>query len=112
MIKVLWFPHSGEPQIVQRPSLPFEESLYLGPGFVLLYNLDRYSPNASLKKFGRIVSNIPGDAILICEDVTTGKPIDVPSDILQQFPRILKADEEQRIRFVEEMENMAGVIRI
>ncbi len=105
--KVLWCPHKSNPRIRSGcPKVYFDESLYLGPGISVLYDISKSTPNEGLSKFGGIFSNIPGDAVVIFENPHTGKRIDVPDDVLDKLPQILKNDSEQRIRFLREMKEM------
>ena len=97
----VWFVKHGDVgKFVEQKNIPdnFDEGLSLGPGYTLLYNLDKFTPNPYLQKFGYIVTNIPGDAVVIYEDNDRIK--DIPLNFEDLLPKILKHDEEMRLKFM------------
>ena len=68
--KVLYCPHGGKPHIHQGTPKKFsgDEYLVISPTLTVFYNITKNTPNAKLSKIGGILSNIPGDAIIVCED--------------------------------------------
>jgi len=104
--KVWYVKHGESGKIVPRNQVPkfFEEGLSLSPNHTMLYNINKSSPNPYLAKFGYIVQNIPGDAVVIYEE--EGRPKNIHSGFEEQFPEILKHDAAQRDEVVQEWENM------
>lgn len=110
--RVWVFPHSAIPYFANKTMEEiaiYDEGLYLGGsdiinefgkfeteeieiigGVSLLYNINKDTSNPHLAKYGYIVTNIPGDAVL------SGDGVDLPKNIEQIFPLILEEDQKAR----------------
>ena len=104
---IVYFPHSGKPQIRNEVPKDFKgtEFLAISEDLFLLYDMTFYPvPNEELNK--QYCLNIPGNAVLICEEGETR--MDVPDDILSTLPEILRKDNEQRKLFKNQLLEMGG----
>lgn len=102
----LHFPHHQAPFVVKHSSdiASMEEYLSLSPNHCLLYNINRSdpTPNEGLAKYGGIVTNIPGDAVLIkCDE--EGENVDIEGNILELLPELIANDVKQRANFLENL---------
>nr|QBK86188.1 MAG: hypothetical protein LCMAC101_07830 [Marseillevirus LCMAC101] len=96
----MWYvPFEGPARFVKKQPCSFEENLSISPTLIVLYNIDKGSPNPKLKPFGHILSNIPGDAIFIAEELSSGHPKDISLNIENELPQILEEDTRQREAF-------------
>ena len=104
---VMYFPHSGKPQLRKGEPKNFvgTEFLAISENLFLLYDMTHLPvPNEELSKLG--FSNIPGNAVLICEEGENR--LDVPDDILSNLPEILRKDSEKRQSFRNQLLGMGG----
>ena len=102
---VLYFSYDKEKPVRMkgRPSsFNSEESLWLGNGLSLLYDMSHYGKggNKALKRYGYIFSDIPGNAVLVYENKKG--LADIPEDILSRLPLILENDAKARNRFIND----------
>ncbi len=90
--RILYVPHSGKPKL--RKGLPdgfnCDENLVISPQCTVFYNITHSTPNPNLAKFGHILSNIPGDAIFVYDE------INIPENFLELLPKILEEDTRKR----------------
>lgn len=102
MGKKCWYVHHGStPEFIEFDNKRvFDENLYISsnPSITVLYNIDKGSPNPYLQQFGYVFSNIPGDMILIYDNKN------VPENIEELLPTILKKDNDDRLEFFNSME--------
>ncbi len=99
MVLMWYVPFDGPPRFVKKQPHSFDEHLALSPTLVVLYNINQESPNPKLKQFGHILSNIPGDAIFISEELSSNQSKDISKDIERELPQILEEDNKQRNLF-------------
>ena len=97
---LMWYvPFDGPSRFVKDQPHSFEEHLSLSPTLLVLYNINKGSPNPKLQSFGYVLSNIPGDAIFISEGLSSHYPEDISENIEEELPRILEKDNTQRNLF-------------
>jgi len=99
---LMWYvPFEGPPRFVKEKPCSFEEHLSISPTLIVLYNINMGNPipNPTLKPFGHILSNIPGDALFIAEGISSGEPEDISLTIESELPGILEKDTQQRNLF-------------
>lgn len=94
-------PHKGMPMFVKYSiaDMPlFDEYVVISPSLVVYYNTNKDVPNPYLQKYGHILRNILGDAIVIACDEETGEPKDVSISIESELVNILERDTTQRLK--------------
>ncbi len=108
--RILYVPHRGKPVFLQGIPKNFksEEYLVISPQLMVLYNTIYQTPNAILARYGHILNNIPGDAVFVSE--TEDGMIDIPEDIIEQLPDILKKDSVKRIYHLDELRRIGATI--
>lgn len=107
----VWYVEHGKNGVfTQYSKVPeyFEENITLSENYVMMYNINKSTPNPYLFKFGYIVQNIPGDAVVLYEDGESIK--DIPLDFEEKFPEILKHDMVARSAFASEWESAGAIV--
>lgn len=96
----VWFVKHGEsPSFVHVKKVPhFDEYAMISPDHILFYNMNKDKPNPYLQQFGYIMSNIPGDAMIVCE--TDEGEEDIPLNFESMLPKMLQHDAKQREEFI------------
>lgn len=100
--KVLKCPQRSSPFLVDEGEDRYGEYLIISPEYFICYNINSedLTPNINLTKYGGVLCNIPGDAI-ICKNNDDGDTINIEENILSKMSDLIKADTEQRKRFMK-----------
>lgn len=104
-LKMWCIPHDGKPYFITQTLKKvrrYDEGLSLSENLTLMYNTNRVLPNPNLSKFGQVLSDIPGDALLIDEDG------DIPDNIEELLPQILEKDTRARLDFIKDLRQFTG----
>ena len=96
-----WYvPHGWVPNFIdwQPGQRTFDEAVCISyePSVVVLFNIDKATPNSYITQFGHIFSNLPGDILLVYDDA------DVPENIEELLPDILERDHNQRLAYFDD----------
>ncbi len=108
--RVLYIPHDEPPRFVMGIPDNFQpdEALCISSNLSVVFSITHSTPNPFLAKYGYIFSNIPGDAVIGYE--IDGEIMDIPLNILDDLPSILKKDADARSTFEREAHNYGNVI--
>lgn len=106
----VWFVKHGEsPKFINVNNIPhFDEYLVISPEHILFYNLDKKVPNSYLQQFGFVMSNIPGDAMVVYETDDKLKDIDLNFEAV--LKEMLKKDNQKRIEYRTQLEESGAQI--
>lgn len=100
---VLKCPQYSPPALVDQNEGCYGEYLVISPEYFVCYNINQkdLTPNVNLSKYGGVLYNIPGDAI-ICKSDEDGETINIDDDILSKLSDLIKADTKQREKFMQQ----------
>ena len=101
--KVLKCPQHSAPHLVDEHTDSYEEYLAISPEYFVMYKINRedVTPNINLAKYGGVLYNIPGDAI-ICKSDEDGETVNIEENILSKMDELIKADTEQRRKYMQQ----------
>lgn len=87
----------------------FDEHLVISPHHVLLYNIDKDTPNPYLQPYGYVMSNIPGDAMVIQHD-DKGETVDIDWLFKERLAEMLVHDNDRRLEFNKMLADLGGSV--